>query len=282
VVVSNFSGVDIYINDGSGSLVKETSLQTTYPQITSIAIGDLNADGFGDLVLGEGGSFDDDEAEVFFGGAAGTFSAAVPLPQFVGNSYLQQQILVADLNEDGLPDLVGVSAPITELGSQLTVLLNQGNGGFQMTSYFALFRAFAVLPRSSKAPDILMLNGNVDDISSVQVLDNTCAGSFRLGRAYEIGVGYFGSGVPFTVGDFNGDCIPDIAISNASNCQPGVAAITILYGDGEGGFGLPQAVQPSGNGPNVLASLGPVETPRALVASNICLGGFTVYGDASR
>jgi len=37
VVVSDFSGVDIYINDGSGGLVKMTSVTTTYPQVTRLA-----------------------------------------------------------------------------------------------------------------------------------------------------------------------------------------------------------------------------------------------------
>jgi hypothetical protein len=162
-------------------------------------------------------------------------------------------------------------------------LLNQGDGGFQMTTYPAFFGAYAVLQRASEAPDILMLSGGSDTIGNVQLLENTCAGSFRLGRAYEIGYGYFGYGfVPFAVGDFNGDCIPDIAISNWSDCNVSSAEITILYGDGKGGFGAPQAVQPAQGGPFLLAPLGPVGSPRALAVSDFCHGGFMVYGDASR
>jgi hypothetical protein len=274
VAITGGAGIEIFINDGSGGLVLEATLAAPI-EVTSMGIGDLNGDGFSDLVVAERG-IDDEHALIFFGESDGGFSAPVTISALEGMSSATQQVLVADLNEDGLADIVAASyPPLSNYPPELAVLLSQSDGGFQMTTYPVPFSAFALLPQPGKAPDVAVVNSAPGEVSDVQVLENTCAGSFLLGRAYGVGI------AGFTVGDFNGDCIPDIATTLWFVCGPPVT-IAVLYGDGKGGFGAPQALQPSEVGPSALAPLGPVGSPRALVASDFCGSGLTVYGDASR
>jgi len=88
-------------------------------------------------------------------------------------------------------------------------------------------------------------------------------------------------GIWLGVGDFNGDCIPDIATSYSTE-EAGqlVGHLTVLSGEGDGGFEPPVSLQAT-EGATGLAALGPVANPRALAAGNQNVGGVIVYGDAS-
>jgi isocitrate dehydrogenase len=83
----------------------------------------------------------------------------------------------------------------------------------------------------------------------------------------------------FATADFNGDCIPDLAVGGYGGPGEGVS---VLFGNADGGFGLPQALPTHGTGP--LTILGPVSSPQALAASVVCCDAvdLIVYGDASR
>jgi hypothetical protein len=91
------------------------------------------------------------------------------------------------------------------------------------------------------------------------------------------------SGSIFTIGDFNADCVPDIATSE-DGC---VAGASIFYGDGDGGFG-PAVSLTTLSPARALSTLGPVGSPRALVTSkercpaNQGTAGLVVYGNASQ
>jgi hypothetical protein len=142
--------------------------------------------------------------------------------------------------------------------------------------------AIGLLSPTNGPPDVLVVQYNsAFGLSYLQVLLNA-AGAFRQGEIDGVDAG--GGGLGFTVGDFNGDCIPDVATTTTpeSGCGGAGGEITVVYGDGQGGFGPPQALPRVGSAPFLAAPLGPVTSPRALAVFDACGGGLTVYGDASR
>ena len=271
--------IDLYFNTGTGDLIRKSSIPTTYGYATAIGVGDFNADGFPDIVVSEFLSFaEGTTAEIFFGGRGGSFDAPVTLTELQGTfPFVNEQIIVADLNDDGLPDIVASYAPDQLHQHEVAVLFNKSDGGFQMATY-GVYGDIALLTPASGPPDILVVHYGGFGPSYLQVLRNM-AGAFSLGELYSVDAG--NAGLWYTVGDFNGDCIPDVVLTEPGACGSAGAAINVFYGDGQGGFDTPEPVTPAGDGPFYAAPIGPVESPRALAVFDFC-NGLEVYGDATR
>jgi hypothetical protein len=201
------------------------------------------------------------------GEGAGTFSEPMSL---AGDAAGVIGLLVGDLNQDGLSDIAGANAN----DNQLAVLLGQGKGSFTSTLYPmpGYVDAVALLPKPNAAPDLLLTasNSSIPDSGSVRVLRNSGQGIFSIGPIYTAPGGLL------SVGDFNGDCILDIANTGV------YAGLSVLYGDQDGGFEPAQELSYPGACPHGLAALGPVGHPSALAVGDSCGGGVTVYGDASK
>lgn len=283
VVVSVPPYLLILLNDGSGALTQlppAINIDDTY--VTKISIADFNRDGLADLLIAEGEDYTaspEVQIVLLLGQDGGTFSKPIVIPGIAGGEV--PYFLVSDLNKDGLPDIVANTSD----GFDLAVLLNQGDGGFLTHLYPAPFELEVVsVPNESGAPDLAFAS----KISNgVQILKNSGDGRFSIGPTYPgPDGGYEGyTGAYLTVGDFNGDCIPDIATMACTDqaCKPGSGeALFILYGNDAGGFAS-EILQPPGTAPDGdLVLMGLVAAPRALAISNsVASGGFAVYGDAS-
>ena len=155
---------------------------------------------------------------IWLGNGDGTFSlASCPL---VGNNPIG--LAAGDLNGDGKVDLVTNNHG----DGTVSVLLGRGDG---------TFASGATYPVGNQPTSLALADLNGDgklDVTVVNLADNDVQtllgrgdGTFFVGT-YRVGA--HPSGI--TSGDFNRDGIPDLAVVN------GDASITILLGDGHGGF----------------------------------------------
>ena len=211
--------VHIHFGDGTGNFFRHDVLK-----ITGIATGlldgragDLNNDGFVDLVLsGVPGS----QVVVLFGKANGEFELpGVP----VGRSLHTRMSVIGDFNSDGAPDIA-----VTNTGWSISVFLGDGAGDFVSARDF-----FAGLgPRSIRKAD-LDNDGHLD----LAVTNRWGNGvSFLRGD----GNGYFFEPIQLKTGEdpralrvgyLNDDGFLDVVVANSLS-----QTVSFLYGDGTGDF----------------------------------------------
>jgi hypothetical protein len=208
--------------------------------------------------------------------ASTVFAPPAVIPGIGSGHVVGPLFLVSDLNQDGLPD-IAANTDSTRVDTELAVLLNQGDGGFDTTLYpMPTAGQIVSVPHPGTAPDIAF---NMLLEPGLQVLKNSGHGVFSVGPFYPVAE----VGAWLTVGDFNGDCIPDIAIDTGSWCPDGTtSSVSVLYGDGDGGFGAPTSLRVTEHVAYGMASLGSVGNPRAFAVGDACGTGVTVYGDASK
>ena len=241
--------VSVLLGDGQGGFgpANHIAVPGFNPQV--VVIGDLNNDGKQDLAVGYGSA---STVSILHGTGTGTFSAPVSFPVSSSSS----DIAIGDLNRDGLPDLVvGTLGISVLLGNTTTgfnpaitvqantpasavviddfngdgkadiaasrsnpdvvnVFLGDGLGGFSLPTTFATDSGSISMAAADFNGD-----GNVDlatlhGLSTVTVLVNNGLGAFPNKVIYQA------AGVPptrnITIGDFNSDDRPDIAIAEQS------------------------------------------------------------------
>ena len=195
---------------------------------SSVAVGDFNGDGHSDLAVA---NFEGNSVSVLLGNGSGGFSAASGSPFAVGQ--YPTSVAVGDFNGDGHPDLAVANAG----GASVSVLLGNGSGGFSAApgSPFAVgnkpvsmavgdfngdgYRDLAVANESGNSVSVLLGNGS---------------GGFSAAPGSPFAVGVEPSSV--AVGDLNGDGHVDLAVVNHNNNEPSTGSVSVLLGDGSGGF----------------------------------------------
>lgn len=154
VVTGAGGGAFVYRNAGNGTFGAATILDSGV-SISQISVGDLNSDGFPDLIL-SGNAFD-----VFAGRADGGFGTLQRLPTDFGPS----RAVVTDLNRDGVPDLLlGNCCGATDLRYRMGL----GNGSFS---------AERVLVTGLEAPEILVEDLNADQRPDALLLTGGTGGA---------------------------------------------------------------------------------------------------------
>jgi hypothetical protein len=182
----------------------------------SVAIGDVDGDGNPDLVT--------NGVTVYFGDGKGGFPRRGDWFNDAPGS-----VILTDFNGDGKTDIVlGTGSGQVLAGNRVTVLYNRGNRDFpgapisplSAFPYGVLQLQIADLNRDGR-PDVV-----ISDLNLIAALVGNGDGTFRQ-------VWTEPAGFRFTLGDFNGDGIPDLATEALNAGGPNVA---LLLGKGDGTF----------------------------------------------
>ena len=216
LVVNASSEILVLLGKGDGTFRNpiETKIATK-SGLGDFAVGDLNQDGIPDVViLGDYSS----SVLLYEGKGNGTFLA--PSTINISGDIPVQAIAIADLNGDGIPDLV------TDL---VEVAFGEGRGKFSTPVYYPVDGDGTVEGGGAIGVGDLRGNGRLDLVTTsggpVSILLNSGKGKYEDGIATAVAGGYATCSAS---GDFNGDGIPDMAVSTNT-------ALAIFLGTGKAG-----------------------------------------------
>lgn len=240
----NIGTASIILGNGSGGFGTPTNY-TVGTGPVSIAAADFNLDGNLDLATANTG----DSFSILLGDGAGHFTVTtVPL-------ILQAtpwQIVAADMTNDGIPDLVirGIDLDQIMQPGSLFVYEGTGSGGFA-------FRFGTGLQSGTNGTSLSVADFDEDGRLDIVMNCSNCSGGIvkilhNDGNASFTARPNIVTGTQITntiTGDFNNDGKFDIATSNWS-----VNNVSILLGNGAGGFSSPTSYPIAGNGPAALTA----------------------------
>ncbi len=252
--------VEILLSNGDDTFTQATGSPIAVgQQPSSIVLGDFNADGNQDFAVT---NFKDSALSLFLGNGDGTFKQATgspfPLPTTTTGPIAMTS---GDFNSDGNLDL----ALVNETTNNVSILLGNGSASFSLAtgSPFAVGKfpvaiASADLNGDSRA-DLVVVNQTDNTIS---VLLGNGDGTFTSAPNSPLATGQTPTAV--TIADFNGDSLPDIAVTD-----PGTDSVSVYLGLGQGLFA--QAFElPVGTNPTAIlaASLSGAFLPDVAITDN--------------
>jgi hypothetical protein len=232
--------VAVLLNKGDGTFNSPSAYYVTGTTITSpvaLAVADLNGDGIPDIVVVNNTG---NTVAVLLGKGKGTFIAqsagdaadgtGTPAPTYaVGGGAFY--VAVADLNHDGIPDLV--VANFTD--DTVSILLGKGDGTFKDQSVIDVglgpdFISIADLNNDGK-PDLLVANSTE---GTVEVLLGHGNGTFTdTGAVRASSPTSQSTLMTIAVADFNKDGNVDMVVTNSDGSSQ---IVTYMGGNGDGTF----------------------------------------------
>jgi hypothetical protein len=246
--------VGVLLGNGDGTFQTPVSYSTGAWGNDSVAIADLNGDGYPDLVVASECLTDECSGDrsgavsVLLGNGDGTFRAPA---NYGSGGWEASSVAIADLNGDGYPDLavsnlcqLSANCPVEGAPpGEVSVLLGNGDGTFQTAvSYssggsWATSVAIGALSGGGD-PDLVATNFFVPE-DSVGVLLGNGNGTFQAPVSYAEA-----SALPNSVAiaDVNGDGYLDLVVAsmcelNRSCGRPGYdGGVAVLLGNGDGTF----------------------------------------------
>lgn len=198
--------------------------QTTFGAVGaySVAVADVNGDGFLDIVTVNYGAVSTD-ACCLLGNGNGTFQAQ----KTVDCGLYARDVHIADVNGDGKPDLVVTNYIITN--GTVSVLLGNGNGTFQARTTTASGGSFAFNSVVADFDGDGKLDIAVTNYASnnVGILIGNGDGTFKAAVTYATGT----APTYIACGDIDNDGKIDLVVSNKTG-----PTASILLGNGNGTF----------------------------------------------
>jgi len=240
VTNNNLSTIALLLGDGTGNFAAAEKAPSGRLPNAVLAL-DFNHDGKADYITANG---DANTVSVVLGKGNGKFLDLGPSVPTKGKT--STQIITADFNNDGIPDLAQVNTGVVDdLGNTISVLLGKKGGGFQVARTFNV----GTQPSGLAAVDFnhdgrldLVVADFGDPINNIggdlALLLGNGDGTFQVARKFVAGPG---EPISVAVGDFNGDGNPDAVVAQDSTARV-PAAVSLLLGDGNGSFGRPKSI----------------------------------------
>jgi hypothetical protein len=224
----NPSKVSLHLGDGRGGLRLTQSFDVGADP-RSLTAADFNRDGRVDLATLNSSSA---TVSVLLGTGAGDFAAARTFT--TGSNAFALSMRPGDFNSDGKLDLAVANNSFAGPNGTVSILLGDGAGNFGSPTQFSSGGANAsdVGPgdfNGDGKTDLLVTNGGT---SSVSLLTGDGVGGFAAPLNFSVG----SSPRSVAVGDFNGDSRLDAAVANYGTPGGSASTVSVLLGNGAGGF----------------------------------------------
>jgi Bacterial Ig-like domain (group 3)/FG-GAP-like repeat len=231
VANSEDNTVSILLGNGNGTFTAAGAPVPVGAFPFYLAVADFNGDGNADIAVSNEG---DSTVSVLQGNGDGTFTQAAgsPIPGF---NYSPAQVVAADFNRDGIPDLavadfipVNQAPPIPSQTSDVVVLLGQGDGTFTPAAgspitvgLYALAMVAADFNQDGNT-DLAVDNYGIINQPTTQtltlLLGNGDGTFMQAGPPTQLG----DSPNDLAAADFNGDGTTDLAIPNVADFNTSV------------------------------------------------------------
>jgi hypothetical protein len=217
--------IDILLGDGTGRFSLSQAIPFgNFDFPVGTAVGDLNGDGKLDFVLGDVTDLQNSVVFVYLGNGDGTFTQGSILGDLGGGIFP----VLADFNGDGNLDIAAAD------GTFVAIYLGAGDGTFVDGGTYATKNPAAAVAAADVNGD-----GKLDLITNgVDVLLGNGDGTFSQGASVLVAANSYS---PMVVGDFNSDGKLDVGVvpivCSQQTCQEN--QVTVLLGDGKGGFQSP-------------------------------------------
>jgi hypothetical protein len=210
--------VAILLGNGDGTFRAPLHFNSGYEPF-SVASADFNDDGIPDLAIANGNN---NTVTIMLGNGDGTFKPRTAIP--VAHSPFS--LIIGDFNSDGNADIATANYTFKASPGTVAVLLGHGDGTFSKPAYYpAGNHPYYLAPYGSRY--LAVVDYDVHKIRMMHIRSN---GSVRLVESLTVGA------KPFAVAsaDFNGDGIPDLAVSGY-----GTNSVQVLLGEGGVKFAPP-------------------------------------------